>query len=389
MRISIIAIGLCLVATQALAQIGYREVTPAGAGKENYDSSMYLDVLPRNLNVGSLVGQELYFPGGFTDKEEPRKREYDMKTSKSVPIESILTEEQKRRIPIGKRSSLGETNLYKPVAIIDNYGEMIVYTPRAALENKTFKIVKAVEEPHEYILIFIATLQDENGETFEWRAVKGGPRFPIPFYIVANIVKVKNDNMGKKFYKDTSKYAPKPYTNWLDEKPVVLEKRTPYTFVDYSFLKLPSDDRAYNYWILKDTSGRELTVWPTNSGTDALSVDKFFTEEEFGEILAAEKKKREAEEAKAEAERKKELAQRKADAALRSKLVAKYGQKTADKVLNGNVDLGMNQELCKAAWGTPASVSKHAVGGTTLETWHYAWGRHLTFTGGKLTGFSE
>lgn len=76
--------------------------------------------------------------------------------------------------------------------------------------------------------------------------------------------------------------------------------------------------------------------------------------------------------------------QRLADLQSQSKLlIAKYGRKHADQILNGNIDYGMNADEVELAWGDPqerdADTPSHG-----KATWKYG-NDVVIFTAGRVT----
>jgi hypothetical protein len=93
----------------------------------------------------------------------------------------------------------------------------------------------------------------------------------------------------------------------------------------------------------------------------------------------AKKKKEEEDRAKWQAE------QAKQDKERRESLVKRYGQKKADLILQGKVEVGFTKEMCKEAWGNPKSKNTTENRSGIHEQWVYGGGRYLYFDNGVLT----
>lgn len=53
------------------------------------------------------------------------------------------------------------------------------------------------------------------------------------------------------------------------------------------------------------------------------------------------------------------------------------------------VQLGMNQEMCRVAWGEPYRNNRTIVNGLIHEQWVYGWHHDLYFENGILTGIQD
>ena len=65
--------------------------------------------------------------------------------------------------------------------------------------------------------------------------------------------------------------------------------------------------------------------------------------------------------------------------------ISKWGEKLGGYIAANKVILGMDKEMCEAAWGRPYDISRTIVKGLTLEQWVYGWGIYLHFENGILT----
>ena len=69
-----------------------------------------------------------------------------------------------------------------------------------------------------------------------------------------------------------------------------------------------------------------------------------------------------------------------------NKLMKKYGEKIAQKILNGRVEIGMTADMCIEAWGKPDRVNTTIIVGLKSEQWVYGITHFLYFENGVLTG---
>jgi hypothetical protein len=108
-------------------------------------------------------------------------------------------------------------------------------------------------------------------------------------------------------------------------------------------------------------------------------------------IVNAEQAKADAALSKAKAQQAKQLAVKSdekkkiAKAERKSKLVQKYGEKVANKILEGKVWIGMTKEMAIESWGKPDDINKTVTASTVNEQWVYGIGQYLYFDNGFLT----
>lgn len=65
-------------------------------------------------------------------------------------------------------------------------------------------------------------------------------------------------------------------------------------------------------------------------------------------------------------------------------LAQKYGVSIADLIIQGKVQIGMTQEMCKEAWGNPYNINRTIGEFGTYEQWVYGSGQYLYFENSKL-----
>lgn len=72
-----------------------------------------------------------------------------------------------------------------------------------------------------------------------------------------------------------------------------------------------------------------------------------------------------------------------ADEAARYK--AKFGVTNWNRILEGEVAIGMTKEMCRLSWGEPDDINETITANTKREQWVYRYSGYLYFTNGKLT----
>lgn len=422
MRTTFITILLCGYGLSAGAQVGYRPSaasTAAEAPKSNrYDSTDDFEYIPPDIDPASMVGQQLYFPGGWQSKDQnsefnlylvspPEKAKEEEPKAKKKGLGSMIIESRYGSAPAPAPKKI-EPKLYMP-DIENNRPDR---TSRHKLENKTFTITGFNITKNFSSYVFDYTLTDEAGQVISYKLGCAGKGYGfnklrepyssemMPFYLVGYIQKTKNNWVGKTFYKKETKGV--LVYNYITGENESIDPRKKYICSDYTFMD-GGCVHACPKIVLKSEDGHELAIIEREKrpidasankdeytgGSSPGDISYFYTEEEFSKIQAKEKEEADKAAAAAAVRRKEDSIQRKQDAAYRANVTKKYGAATANKILNGKVDLGMTPDMCKVAWGTPSSISKNTVGGIIVETWHYEWGTYLSFKNGKLTGFSE
>lgn len=87
------------------------------------------------------------------------------------------------------------------------------------------------------------------------------------------------------------------------------------------------------------------------------------------------------------------------DEAKRRELINKYGEKNAEYITEGKVCVGMNNEMCREAMGSPDNISKSTNALGEIEQWTYSLGYRyfhglipitiVTFVNGEVTSVDE
>ncbi|MBQ6084669.1 MAG: hypothetical protein IJK92_10025 [Bacteroidales bacterium] len=70
-------------------------------------------------------------------------------------------------------------------------------------------------------------------------------------------------------------------------------------------------------------------------------------------------------------------------------MIAKYGEKYGKLIINGQVVIGMNKEMCRYAWGNPSEINTTTVANHIHEQWVYSLRCYLYFDDGILTAIQN
>ena len=77
------------------------------------------------------------------------------------------------------------------------------------------------------------------------------------------------------------------------------------------------------------------------------------------------------------------------DEQRRKQILAKYGQRNGQLILDGKVRLGFTKAMCVEAWGEPEDINKTSGSWGVHEQWCYSDGSYLYFENGKLTSIQN
>ncbi len=123
---------------------------------------------------------------------------------------------------------------------------------------------------------------------------------------------------------------------------------------------------------LKNDKGIQILMKPPTN-LDKLGRS-FMTEKEFIRLDHADRNQKEAM-YKAESEKKEKH---------KAECINKFGQHFGELAAQGNIEIGMTADMCKAAWGAPWNNDKATNSKGTIEHWFYNWKYKLYFENGIL-----
>lgn len=291
---------------------------------------------------------------------------------------------------------LENTDVYKPLAHIQptsNYStpqEVRFTTIPDSVEGKYFTIIdiKARDyhsDSKEYknledddfsrinpslLMLKIALRNDTNNDTLYWKI--RADRLGEPFFLVPFFEKQKKLYLNQNLVlrdKDKTYNILEDMVDVNTGEVVSIKYGEVWTCTDISFVELKDSYYLEGFYFLKN-GNKEVKIAMQNNRLD----DFFMLESEFN--------KNKEEEIKAEQEREKQEELK--IIKFRKDCIAKWGQKIGSYVAEGKVIIGMNKEMCSAAWGSPIDKNKTIVRGLTSEQWVYGWGAYLYFENGIL-----
>lgn len=154
-----------------------------------------------------------------------------------------------------------------------------------------------------------------------------------------------------------------------------------WTCSDISFIETKDSYYLKCFYFLKNGDKEIKIDLESDLIQDYFMLETVFKQKEL------EKHRKEEEKRKNEIERQKKEEQKRI--IFKKECIAKWGQKKGSFIADGKVLLGMNKEMCIAAWGNPISRNRTIVNGLISEQWVYGWGTYLYFDNGKLTAIQD
>ncbi|MCT4613514.1 MAG: hypothetical protein N4A49_01415 [Marinifilaceae bacterium] len=232
-------------------------------------------------------------------------------------------------------------------------------------------------------ILKIKLRNEENKEILYW-TVRQSRLKDSPFFLVPYFEKQKEIYLNKNLVLKNAHRTNTKLQNLIDvntgEK-INIKYGEPWTCSDISFIESKDSFYLKCFYFLK--KGNKEVKIPLES---ELFRDYFMLETEFKQQKLAKQKLQIQRQKEVEARRKKAEQKR---IIFKKECIAKWGQKMGACVADGKVLLGMNKEMCMAAWGNPIDKFKTLAKGLTIEQWVYGWGTFLYFDNEKLTTIQE
>lgn len=405
-----------LTAHAASGQVGYRSVPNDQPKKKTYDSTVNVENIRCYYDPASMIGQEFYFaqrsPNYKKSYSNPDSTLTAFRSEKETVVKDLgkaaLNETVRKAQSTNIRSlgSIGgvanavrgtakksddlKTYLYKPVYIQHGQYSGEAVTPYSALENKTFTVTGwEVIKEDEHLCQSKVTLKDPDGEKVEWVIYRNLPNVAV--FTKGYLEKLKQTWVNKTVYFVTESYAPATFYNPLDKQTLDYVKGSKWECTDLTFL---SDEQYFSrlHLILRNDAGKEIAVQIEERGTSErqLSLGYIWPENKYLATVQKEKAEQEALLAKEEAA-KQQL--QKDVKEYRASMIKQFGATNGNLIAAGKVKLGMTDDMCLAAKGTPDKVVKSQVGADLVESWfynhNYTSSTLLTFKNGKLIQIVE
>lgn len=437
MRIILSILLSFVITSNLIAQITIREETTIEKPiqpiqkPQVYDSLTNFVTQSRPIDYKKYIGQQLFYPPRSNKDKDFINREVTslfsdtvnyIKTGK-IPFEetyiykSLYVGKKMKKSDINypryikekefaENADKGRTNIYLPlfrhIETDKLFGGIkgIVYTDESRLEGRYFTILdikaraknskesltensknnfKKLEDINDekYLELNIFLRNEETKDSLNW-IIEDQRHISRLFYIVGYFEKQQKLYIGKNFI------ATEGLEKILDTKTGEIFNINPGDKLEcYDVAFRHSTEYSYvipSYYLR--IGNREF-----NMGLGYFDENERFMDEE--KYVKQEKIKKLIKEEQEQEEREKERIEQEAERKYKNGIIAKYGSKKGNLILEGKVILGMNKQMCLAAWGEPDDINKTIARGITHEQWVYGFGSYLYFENGILVTIQE
>jgi hypothetical protein len=255
--------------------------------------------------------------------------------------------------------------------------------PNGSKEYKDLENVDYDENKILYLGLKIILLNESNKDTLFW-IVNQARDLGEPFFLVPYFEKQRRMYLNQNLVLKYSDRTNSKYENMIDVNTglnVNIKYGEVWTCTDVSFTD--SKDAYYltAFYFIKNGE-REVKI---ELGSELIS-EYFMLEKEL-KNQELEKKKNDEERRREEQERQKIKQEEKSK--FRNECITKWGQKMGSYIADGKVVLGMNKEMCIAAWGNPIEINRTILHGLTSEQWVFGWRTYLYFDNGVLSAIQD
>jgi hypothetical protein len=201
--------------------------------------------------------------------------------------------------------------------------------------------LKLEEKSSKDIAFYKYLLRNTEPIEIDWAANlgKGIPIFP--FIVTGYFEKHKNINVGQEYF-----FSDKTINGLLDistGKQIIVKTGEKWTCVD-----LTIDGKDFVLSIVAKNQNGEKILIPYSSVRGKWSVGRTYT------------------------------------ISQKAKYESQFGAEKFNKILKGDVVIGMTKEMCKLSWGEPKSINETTTAGKNSEQWVYEQ-NYLYFDNGTLT----
>lgn len=279
----------------------------------------------------------------------------------------------------GKIGTIPDSVEGKYFTIIDIKGK----EPYGSKEYKKLEDVELEKERDWQLGLKISLRNELNNDTLYW-IVDQARYIERPFLLVPYFEKQRNLYLNQNLVLKDKTRTNLELENLIDINTgaiVSIKYGEVWTCTDISFIDSKDTYYLSGFYFLKN-GDKEVKI-----ELESNLLDKYFMLETEYRKQELEKQKKEEEKVHEEQEREKIRQQEQIK--FRNDCIIKWGQKLGTYVADGKVVLGMNKEMCIAAWGNPININRTIVKGLTHEQWVYGWANYLYFDNGILTGIQD
>lgn len=395
------------------AQITIREnnVAKPALTSEPFDSLTNLREQKRLIDYKKFIGHKLFLiPQSKNYKPsfgESNKINYLFSSKPTIVTRKANNEGKLIPNPMAYRSKEKyETYIYSPQ--ISEAKENFISTIPDSVEGKYFTILdikarisflgsdkfedKKLEDMEEKSVPhseFSITLRNEsNNDILTW--VTNKSTFDN-FFLVPFFEKMKSLYLNKNLVLASTNWSGRlnDLVDLNTGAKIEIKPKEVWTCTDISFIEYENWSKMRCFVFLKNGQ-REIKI-PLEKHEYSFQtqneIEKYFIfETQFKQQeLEQQKKEAEIERKEKEAEKQAKLDEQK----FKKDCIKKWGLKMGTLIADNKVVIGMNKEMCIAAWGEPRDINKTITRGLTTEQWVYGLSRYLYFSKGILTGIQN
>lgn len=369
--------------------------------KTNYSSDnkeRIIDFLYTNDTVqiekeGKIPFEEITLTKVFGDPSELSVQTLEQYNEKKKNYANIDKEKTNIYIPYFyyDRTDKTDGKIYgkigtTPDSVYGQYFSILNIEGKEPNGSKEFKKLDDIdiEDSRNWQLSLKITLKNEGNQDVLYWLVDQARFIGSPFFLVPYFEKQRETYLNQNVVLRYSDRTNTVLQNLIDVntgETINIKYGEVWTCSDISFIDSKDSYYLKCFYFLKN-GDKEVKI-----DLESELIRNFF-------MLETEFKRQELEKQRKEEERKKEEEERQKKAEqerliFKKDCIAKWGQKMGDYIADGKVLLGMNKEMCIAAWGNPINRNRTMISGLTSEQWVYGWGSYLYFDNGKLTAIQD
>lgn len=342
---------------------------------------------------GKIPFEQITLTKVFGEPSELRGRTLEQYNEEKKNYENIDKEKTNIYLPYFYHDRTDKTDgkIYgkigtSPDSIYGKYFSILNIEGKEPYGSKEFKKLDDIdlEDGRNWQLSLKITLSNEENQDVLYWIVDQARFIGSPFFLVPYFEKQREIYLNQNVVLRYSDRTNTNLQNLIDVntgETINIKYGEVWTCSDISFIESKESYYLKCYYFLKN-GDKEVKI----DLESELLKGYFMLETEF-KLQELEKQRKEEERKKEEEERQKKAEQQRI--IFEKESIAKWGQKMGGYIADGKVLLGMNKEMCIAAWGNPINRNRTMVSGLTSEQWVYGWGTYLYFDNGKLTAIQD
>lgn len=342
-----------------------------------------------DLSSTKLFGPPAQLKGAILEQYKRKKKRYEHidkeQTTVYAPRFYYTSTNERNGEILGKIGTAPDSVSGKYFSILDIEG-------KAPFGLEGFQKLDEIElKPgrHQYLSLKVTLRNEENQDILYW-IIDRANTIGDHFFLVPFFEKQREVYLNQNVVVKNPEHSPIVNYKFVDVntgEAVRIREGEFWTCSDISFLA--TEDAYYMrcFYFLKN-GDREIKIeLGQRRGREFDWIQEYFVlEAEFRQQQLA-KQQREEEVRRAAEEQKRKAEQERL--ARKREYIEKWGQEKGQMISDGKVLLGMNKEMCVAAWGNPINVNRTMISGLTNEQWIYGWGTYLYFDNGVLTAIQD